>query len=1022
MIPPLLRYACEVQEREEGEWGEKTVVFMMVGSFYEVYGRRAEEVCGICNIVLTRKNKNLEESPTNPKMCGFPCYNRARFVQKMVDEGYSVVIYDQKTGDENSISREKTMVFSPMLSATVAQTPEEEDDEFFRGSTSRHERDRVGMSVMMGMGACSVVVVNLTSGSVLLNEVIGCGDPSRRFIEVVMAKHEPVEVFWSGEPASLEWIRATNPRYVKKWTTSERLPRMDVPMQETVLGGAFPPRGGMGPHESIGVERWPLTSLNLAWMVDTLHRQWPLVVGRLCEPVWGGDECVVEFLPHTMRELHLSHGEPSLMQIMDKTCTVMGRRRFRTEWFHPRGSADELNGIYDAVEEGLGDYERVKTTRRMLSSFHDWECTMRRFHVGMFSVRRVLCLMRDLASSDGVLDTGDLSESLRSEFIVENLEAGDWSMPMTRSVHADPAEVEFTGPDPMWVLRTRLGLKTTPDKNPVLGIRALGLQEAGDEVFLAVRRTRLANPPDLGEPFSVKQMAQVYRIYHPEWTAWYLRRRNEHLEVQRVHREAFHETVDRWFRRNEHRLTVVLSEIIASDLCCSRVEVARQHGLVRPILDGPVEFRNMRNPVVEALDSSREKFVCNDFVLDMDERGILLFGQNSSGKCFAPDTTVMTADGSHVRISDIRTGDALMGPDGSPRIVLGTVGGVDMLMRIVGSDGGIIMRTTRDHIMLIHGRGLVRLDQCGPTVELIHRDGNVIHGRVEEDGIGEFVGLVISGDQLFCLSNAIVVHNSTYVKSIGMNVWLAQTGHYVFASSMSMTPFAGVYTKIETRDNLYKGQSTFVSEMLDLRHILNRTGTVSKALVLCDELTSGTETWSASAIVASTLHDLVRAEEGLCFVMTTHLHTLQLFREVFDDPRMRVMHVHFSKDMDRSADFRRILPGQGPVMYGIEIAEQIGFSDEFIKRCYHYRTTITNRIDSIAASSEPIKPKRSRYNRSVVMTRCEECGSTNDLHTHHIIEQASCGADRRTPGTNQDMNSAWNLRVLCSRCHHKEHR
>lgn len=1016
MIPPLLKYAYEVQEREEGEWGERTVVFMMVGSFYEVYGRRAEEVCGICNIVLTRKNKNVEESMANPKMCGFPCYNRARFVQKMVDEGYSVVIYDQK-GDENNLTREKTMVFSPMISSTIAQTPDEEDGEFFGSGVARNERDRVGMSVMTGMGACSVVIINLTSGTVLLNEVVDHREPSRRFIEVVMAKHEPVEVFWAGgDAASLEWFRSAD-RHVRKWTTAERLPRMDIPMQEAILTRAYPPRNGMGAHESIGIEKWPLTSLNLAWMISVLHKQWPLVVDRLCEPVWGGDKSVVEFLPHTMRELHLSQGQPSLMQIMDRTCTVMGRRRFRAEWFHPRGSSKDLNDMYDAIEEGLADYDRVRSLRRVLSSFHDWECTLRRFHAGMFSVRRILCLMRDLASLGGFLDTADLVGSLRADFIMENLESGDWSMPMTRSTHADPAEIEFTGPDPLSVLRTRLGLKTTPDKNPALGVKALGLQEAGDEVFLSVRRARLASPPDLGSPFTVKQMAQVYRIYHPEWTAWFLRRRNEHLEVQRIHREAFDKTAAMWFGRNEHRLVMILSEVIASDMCCSRVEAARQHGLIRPVLDGEIEFRNMRNPVVEAIDSSRERFVCNDFALDMDERGILLFGQNSSGKCFSPGTLVIAADGTIIPISRIRTGDSLMGPDGSPRIVLGTVAGTGVMKRVVGSDGRVIMRATEDHIMLIHGKGLVRLDQCGSTVELIRNDGAIVGGRVEDDGVGPFVGLVISGDQLFCLSDGVIVHNSTYVKSIGMNVWLAQTGHYVFASSMSFTPFAGIYTKIETRDNLYKGQSTFVSEMLDLRHILSRAGRVSPALVLCDELTSGTETWSASSIVASTLHDLVRAE-GLAFVMTTHLHTLQLFREVFEDPRIRVMHVHFSKG---SEDFRRILPGEGPVMYGIEIAEKIGFSDEFIRRCYHYRTTITNRIDSIAASSEPVEPKRSRYNRSIVMTRCEECGSTNDLHTHHIIEQAACGPDKRTPGTNQGMNSAWNLRVLCSRCHHKQH-
>ena len=90
---------------------------------------------------------------------------------------------------------------------------------------------------------------------------------------------------------------------------------------------------------------------------------------------------------------------------------------------------------------------------------------------------------------------------------------------------------------------------------------------------------------------------------------------------------------------------------------------------------------------------------------------------------------------------------------------------------------------------------------------------------------------------------------SSLMKSVGINVIMAQAGMYVSADSFEFKPYKSIFTRISNNDNLFKGQSTFAVEMSELRGILTRAN--NSSLVLGDELCSGTETTSAVAIVAT---------------------------------------------------------------------------------------------------------------------------------------------------------------------------
>ena len=89
---------------------------------------------------------------------------------------------------------------------------------------------------------------------------------------------------------------------------------------------------------------------------------------------------------------------------------------------------------------------------------------------------------------------------------------------------------------------------------------------------------------------------------------------------------------------------------------------------------------------------------------------------------------------------------------------------------------------------------------------------------------------------------------STLMKSIGINIILAQIGYYVAAKEFIYSPYKSIFTRIKGNDNLFKRLSSFYVEMAELKAIIQRNN--NNTLVLADELCRGTEYKSATIIVS----------------------------------------------------------------------------------------------------------------------------------------------------------------------------
>jgi len=273
-------------------------------------------------------------------------------------------------------------------------------------------------------------------------------------------------------------------------------------------------------------------------------------------------------------------------------------------------------------------------------------------------------------------------------------------------------------------------------------------------------------------------------------------------------------------------------------------------------------------------------------------------------------------------------------------------------------------------------------------------------------------GIYIPNDVNFREYNGMLLYGinssgkSSLMKSIGIAVFLAQSGFFV-PCQMEFSPYKAIFTRIEARDNLAKGLSTFAVEMLELKNIFSRAN--SDSLVLGDEIAHGTETLSALSIVASAVIKL--SKKNINFVFATHLHQLMDLDEIKALKNLKAKHLEVYFDGEKLVYDRKLKDGSGSSVYGLEFAKSIYMDEEFLKTAENIRKKLANEYNEIELL---IRKKKSRYNKKLYISTCAICNAPVE-DVHHIKEQekAKDGFINHIP-----VHHKYNLIPLCKK-HHK---
>jgi DNA mismatch repair protein MutS len=221
--------------------------------------------------------------------------------------------------------------------------------------------------------------------------------------------------------------------------------------------------------------------------------------------------------------------------------------------------------------------------------------------------------------------------------------------------------------------------------------------------------------------------------------------------------------------------------------------------------------------------------------------------------------------------------------------------------------------------------------QLDETQELKIRAGR--HPVVEVNSSEPFVPNDLDcdarGDQLLILTGPNMGGKSTYLRQNALIIILAQMGSFVPAQEARIGLVDRIFTRVGASDNLARGRSTFMVEMIETANILNLA--TPRSFILLDEVGRGTATFDGLSIAWSVAEYLLTQETRKARTLfATHYQELTRLDTLYQGVKNYCVTVQ--KSDQKMVFFHRVQPGVANKSYGIEVARLAGLPSPVIQR------------------------------------------------------------------------------------------
>jgi DNA mismatch repair protein MutS len=226
-------------------------------------------------------------------------------------------------------------------------------------------------------------------------------------------------------------------------------------------------------------------------------------------------------------------------------------------------------------------------------------------------------------------------------------------------------------------------------------------------------------------------------------------------------------------------------------------------------------------------------------------------------------------------------------------------------------------------------RGYVR-PELVTTGECVIREGR--HPVVEavldrEKYVANDVEMNQSDRQILLITGPNMAGKSTYMRQIALIVIMAQIGCFVPAKAAKLSLVDQIFTRIGAADDLVGGHSTFMVEMLETKHALQKA--TAQSLILLDEIGRGTSTYDGMALAQAVI-EYIREKIGAKTLFSTHYHELTGLEESL--PGVVNVHARCEERDGKLLFLHKIEPGRADKSYGIHVAELAEMPGRVIER------------------------------------------------------------------------------------------
>ncbi len=623
-ISPMMQQYLDIKEKYSDY-----ILFFRLGDFYEMFFSDAQTVSRELELALTAR--------AGSPMCGVPYHSSETYIKKLIDKGFKVAICEQMSDPATTKGLVERDVIRLVTAGTVIEASmlSEESNNYIACVYTDNAEKRAALAF-----------ADISTGEVHVFEK--SGRMMEQDIIAELSRFDPVELLITDSFLQLKEAYGFVRERLKK-CIYEMLPEASFDISDM---GVITSQFNAESEEALGISEMPMAKRVLCAMFRYFGETQKATVKRFVSMKIHSDGEFMGINLTTRRNLELTETmrnkekRGSLLWVLDKTVTTLGRRRLRTWLEQPLINAAEILRRLGAVDCLVKDASVLYDIREALDGIYDMERLMSRVMYKKASPRDIYALGQTCnrlpllkeqlqradcpmlnslnVKIDELTDVASLVENAITDDPPVNLKDGGVIKDGFNEEIDRLRKIAGGGKEILQDIEERekaaTGIKTLRvGYNRVFGYYIeVSNSFKNDVPPHYIRKQTLTN----GERFITEELKKV--------EGEILGATDKILALEQA---VFNEVRDYIGTRLEiiHRTAEAISEV---DALCSYASVSIENGYVKPeiTLDSVIDIKGGRHPVIEKMMQDRP-FTPNDTYLDQgDSRLIIITGPNMSGK------------------------------------------------------------------------------------------------------------------------------------------------------------------------------------------------------------------------------------------------------------------------------------------------------------------------------------------------------------------------------------------------------
>lgn len=916
------------------KYGENTILLMQVGAFFEIYGTktvssliykgsRIEDICRVCELNIS--DKKIQVQNENVYMAGFRDYSLDKYLQRIMDAGYTAVVYVQKKGEDGKVSRELYNVVSP---GTYINYETESSQQVsnnimcvwmnvIRDFRTKKENLVYGVSVIdiytgktfMFEYECPYILNNPTT----FDELDRCFS--------VFSPNELILItpFTDAINDTLLNFVGSTARVVHKFNCSKADNAMIVNCEkQKYISGIISDFFGEDSYNTcIEFNENPLATQSFCFLLNFVREHCANLVKKIDIPVFSNTSSRTVLANHTLKQLNIiddnvngNYGKiSSVSSFLNCACCPMGKRLMNYQFVNPCFNETWLKSEYEIIEYTTNKPELIENLRRKLTLIRDIEKILRQ----LVSRRLYPNSVYHLYSSVMLIKDIQLLLQNEPDIIKYALKTNRYNIDEMLDFIDSNLVIEFckgcTSTNTFDNNIIKEGVSDTLDA-------AIRKRNDDNDIFNAIK----------------DELNKRMRISEKDLMAT-----TEYVKRHETDKSGVSLVVTK--KRGEKLLDYIKTSCKGDkdiiNVCGREFKLSEIKMLSTTSTNSTIYFNLLKSVTSElyTINGKIDKLIEHEYNCFLTELENCWHKQIDNMSEFISRIDVLQSK-AHVANK------------------------YNYCKPTIQSDYEKSFAQARD---IRH-----------PLIEHLQTNELYVANDISI-GIGGINGTLIYG------TNA--VGKTSIIRALGITVLLAQSGMFVPCSSFIFKPYKAVYSRILGNDNLFKGLSTFAVEMTELR-IIDKMAD-QHSLVLGDEVCSGTETESALSLFTAALMRL--SNKKVSYIFATHFHEILKFDEIIEMPELRIAHMAVSYDAEKDALVydRKLKDGPGNRMYGLEVCKSLYLDPEFLEQAYAIRKKY------FPVNKGLLDRDTSSYNAKKIKGVCEQCRNDCAVDTHHLLHQES---------------------------------